>query len=207
MPSSRGLLHPRTGRAHDLQRLGVGDLAGRAPRVDRGGEAALALPQVADPGDRALVEQRVADRARRVVLAQAAQEALLVELGREDVGSELGEPAVEARARLGQQLEHRAVELHDLAALGAQDEPGAARRRGASAGRRGRCPRSRSCAGASGSSGRLRSAGRGACRGRRRSRTLRPASFCGQRSPRRRGLGCEISGTSPSTSGRMRRAA
>ena len=42
----------------------------------------------------------VADRARRVVLAQAAQEALLVELRREDVGPERGEALVEARARL-----------------------------------------------------------------------------------------------------------
>ena len=34
-------------------------------------------------------------------------------------------PLVEARARLGHQLEHRAVELHDLVAARAQHEPGA----------------------------------------------------------------------------------
>ena len=119
---------PRPRGAHDRERLVVGDLAGRAPRVDAGGEAALALPHVADAGDRALVEQRLADRARRVVLAQAAQEAPLVELGGEDVRAELGEAPVEARARVGQQLEHGAVELHDLAALGPQDEPRAAGR-------------------------------------------------------------------------------
>ena len=66
--------------------------------------------------------------ARRVVVAQPAQERRLVELGREDVRPEHREAAVEARARLGQQLEHRPVELDDLARVGAQDEPGAAAR-------------------------------------------------------------------------------
>ena len=95
------------------------------------------------------------------------------------------------------QLEHGAVELHDLAALGAQHEPRAARARAASAGRRGRCPTSRSCAGASGSRARPRSARTGACRGRRRrSRRGRRASS-GQRSPRSRGLGCAICGHEP----------
>ena len=87
----RGLLHAGPRRAHDRERLVVGDLADGAPRVDPRGEAALALPQIADAGDRALVEQRVADRARRVVLAQPAQEARLVELGGEDVGPEPGD--------------------------------------------------------------------------------------------------------------------
>ena len=92
-------------------------------------EAALDLPHVADPGDRALVEQRVADRARRVVLAQAAQEALRVELGRQNVRAEPAEALVEARARLGHQLEHRSVELHDRSLAAPQHQPGGARRR------------------------------------------------------------------------------
>ena len=97
---------------------------GSMPRL----EAALDLPQVADAGDRALVEHGVADRPRRVVLAQAAQEALGVELGREDVGAEPAEALVEARARLGHQLEHRPVELHDRAPSPPQHEPGGAGR-------------------------------------------------------------------------------
>ena len=66
--------------------------------------------------------------ARRVVLAQAAQEALLVEVLGEDVGAERRDALVEARARLGHQLEHRPVELDDLVAARAQDQPRAPRR-------------------------------------------------------------------------------
>ena len=93
-----------------------------------GVEAALALPQVADARDRALVEQGVADRPRRVVGAQAREEAPLVELGREDVGAEPGDALVEAHARGGHELEHGPVELHDRVAARAQHEPRAPRR-------------------------------------------------------------------------------
>ena len=82
---ARRLLHPRTRRADDRERLLVGDVAGAPPRVDAAGEAALDLPQVADPGDDPLVEDRVADRPCRIVLAQPPQERRLVELGGEDV--------------------------------------------------------------------------------------------------------------------------
>ena len=118
--------------------------------------------------------------ARRVLVAQAAQERGLVELGGEDVGPEAGQPLVEARARLGHQLEHRAP--------GAGRRP--ARRAGAPArpcdgtpGRRRAPARSRSCAGASGSPGRPRSAGTGACRGRR------PTAPPGRRAARASGRG------------------
>ena len=50
---------------------------GSTPAMKHG----LRLPDVADPGQVALVQQGVADAPRRVVLAQAAQEPLLVELG------------------------------------------------------------------------------------------------------------------------------
>ena len=91
-------------------------------------QAALGLPEVADPGDGALVEQRVADPARRVVLAQAAQEGALVEALGDDVGAERGEAQVEAPARLGQQLQDRAVELHDVLAVARDHQPRAPRR-------------------------------------------------------------------------------
>ena len=87
----------------------------------------LDLPQVPDPRDRALLEHGVADRPRRVVLAQPPQVALVVELGGEDVGPEAGDALVEAGPRLRHQLEHGAVELHDLGAGAAQHEPGGAR--------------------------------------------------------------------------------
>ena len=125
---ARGLLHPRSREADHPQGLVVGDLARGAPRIDRGVEAALALPQVADARDRALVEQRVADRPRRVVGAQAREEALLVEVGGEDVGAEPGDALVEAHARGRHELEHGPVELHDRVAGGAQHEPRPARR-------------------------------------------------------------------------------
>ena len=43
-------------------------------------------------------------------------------------GPEVRDPPVEARARVGHQLEHRSAELDDLVLLGADHEPGAARR-------------------------------------------------------------------------------
>ena len=52
------------------------------------------------PGDVALVEQGVGDAARGIVLAQAAQETVGVELLGEDVGPEAREALVEAGPRL-----------------------------------------------------------------------------------------------------------
>ena len=178
-PVAGGLLHARPGGVDDRERLLVGDVAGAPPRVDPRLEAALGLPQVADPGDDPLVEQGVADRARRVVRAQAAQERLLVELGGEDVRPEAGDPLVEARARVGHQLQHGAVDLGDELVAAADHQPRVARGRPVARRARATC---RSCAGGSGSSARSRSAGTGACRGRRRSRPpgLRAAPASGR---------------------------
>ena len=112
--------------------------------------------------------------ARGVVLAQPPQVAVVVELGGEDVRAEGRDALVEARARLRHQLEHGAVELHDLGVAAAQHEPGGARRRASTAARARTRARSPSCAGASGWSGRPRSAGTDACRGRRPSAPRAP---------------------------------
>ena len=74
--------------------LVVGHVRRPSPRIHARLPAGLALPDVPDAGDRPLVEQRVADRPRRVVLAQAAQDARLVELRREDVRAQAGDPLV-----------------------------------------------------------------------------------------------------------------
>ena len=100
----------------------------RAPGVDARQEAALGLPDVADPRQIALVEQGVRGPASGLVLAQAAQEALIIELGAEHVRAEPRDAAVEARARVGHQLQLGAVELDDLVVAGAQHEPGPVRR-------------------------------------------------------------------------------
>ena len=158
------------------------------------------------PAIDALVDQRVADRPRRVVLAQPAQER------RPRRARARGCPARgrairwSKRARgCGHQLEHRPVDLGDLLVAAADHEPRAAR---AAPSRRRARATCRSCAGASGSPGRPRSAGRGACRGRRRAVTARPASRSGQRSRaearvRRRDLVRHV----PSSTGRIRFAA
>ena len=203
----RGLLHPRAGGAHDRERLVVAD-----PPVGRHGstcarEAALALPEVADAGDRALVEQRVADRARRVVRAQARA----------------GTPARRARAR----------GCPGRASPGGGRSACATRSAARAPARRTGRPRPRPCAGRArrGACARRQRwpsryvphepvmrrcewIARSPSKRRKRCLpcastrvTARPASFSGQRSPRRRGLGCAISGIGPSTSGRMRRAA
>ena len=102
--------------------------ASAPPGVDARQEAALRLPHVPDPGQVALVEQGIADAARLIVLAQADQEAPLVEIVADQVRPQRGDALVEARARVGHQLEHGAVELHDLVLARAQHEPGASRR-------------------------------------------------------------------------------
>src|SRR5688572_4889649 len=73
-------LHPRPRGGDDRADLVVAQLPGGPPRIDPRREAALDLPEVADPRDGPLIEQAVTDRTRRIVLAQAAQEAGLVEL-------------------------------------------------------------------------------------------------------------------------------
>ena len=125
----------------------------------------------------------------------------------EDVGAEAGDPPVKAPARVGDQLEHGAVELDHL---------GVALRMRSHAGRGARRQRppgattatSRSCAGASGSPARPRSAGTGACRGRRPPDGAAAPGCSGQRSAPKRGWGvATASGTWPSSTGRIRLAA
>ena len=90
--------------------------------------AALGLPEVADAGDVRWSSSASPIAARRVVLAQAAQEARLVELVGEHVGAERGQAPVEARARLGHAA--RAPARRTRRPRGrrrAQHQPGAAR--------------------------------------------------------------------------------
>ena len=70
-----------------------------------------------------LVEQRIAEGARGVVLADPADQQRLVEALPDHVLPEPGEPRVGAAARRAHQLEHRAVELHDLTRARADHEP------------------------------------------------------------------------------------
>ena len=118
------LARERDGREHGL----LGGLTDRLPGVGARGEAGLRLPDVADPGDRALVDQGVAEGARRVILANRADQQRLVEALAEDVLPERRELGVAAAARERDQLEQRAVELHDLASARLDHEPGPPRR-------------------------------------------------------------------------------
>ena len=121
----------------------------------------LPMPAIVRWSSRASPIGRVGSSSRR-----RRRKRSVVELGREDVGPERGEALVEARARLRHQLEHRAVELHDLRPPRRSTSQAARAERGQRRPSRARAT-SPSCAGASGSSGRPRSAGTGACRGRR----------------------------------------
>ena len=110
---ARRLLHARAGRVDDRSASSSLTSPVRRHGSIPASKQPSAFHRLPMPGDDPLVEQGVADRARRVVGAQPAQERLLVELGGEDVRAQAGEPLVEARPRLGHQLEHRAVELRD----------------------------------------------------------------------------------------------
>src|SRR6185437_9965915 len=78
-------------RLEDGAELRFGDLRQRAPGVDLGGEAGLALEDVADAGGEALVEEGVAEGARGVGRAELGDDLVEVELRGEDVGPEAGE--------------------------------------------------------------------------------------------------------------------
>ena len=184
MPWATARLHPRADRGQHRLDLVVGHVrpAG-APRIDPRGPARLALPEVADAGDGALVEQRVADRPGRVVLAQPAQDAA----ARRARGPGCRVPARRSAGRCGRGRRSSAR------APGRRTGPPHGRRARSRARRGAGCrrqraparvdaPRRRSSAGANGSSARPRSAGTGACRGRRRCVTARPASRSSQRS-------------------------
>ena len=170
MPSSADALHARAAlRATIAQRLLVGDLAGRAPRVDARREAALDLPQVADAGDvrwssSASPIGRVGSSSRSRRRKRRSSK-----LGREDVGAEAARCAGRSGVRDSVISSSTGPSNWTTSrSPRAQHEPGARAASAASAGRAARRATSRSCAGASGSSGRPRSAGTGACRGRRR---------------------------------------
>jgi hypothetical protein len=115
--------HQRAHRTDGCESLLVAHLGHPPPRVEPGEKAGLGLPQVSDAAEIALVEQGVRDAARRVVLTQPTEEALLVELLGHDVRPELCDAAVDARARVGHQLEHRTAELHYLVIVRADHEP------------------------------------------------------------------------------------
>ena len=97
-----------------------------------GSSAAAKQPSVLQmlPSPRPCAGRAARRRSARVgsSLAQAPQEALAVEHGCEHVRAERRELLVEARARRGHELEDRAVELDDLAALRAEHQPRALRR-------------------------------------------------------------------------------
>ena len=111
------------------QRLVVADPAGRAPRVERGGEAALGPPDrcrarrpCAGPGARRRSAASGRPRAGGAGSARASNS-----------GARTSGPSAASRwskrARDAvMQLEHRAVELHDLVAVRAEHEPRAPRR-------------------------------------------------------------------------------
>ena len=192
------------------QRLVVADVAGRAAT---GRPRRRSSPRTST-GCRCPAIVRWSSRAspigaRRVVLAQPAQEAALVELGGEDVGPEAGEALVEARAGRGHAARARARRT--------------ARRRGRAArstshARRGErapaltvavdAPRAGHAQVRVDDAGRPRSAGTGACRGRRRPRPrARPAARASGRRRSAGGASASSSGTRPSSTGRIRLAA
>ena len=193
----------------DRERLGVGDPRQPPPRVD------ARPPSSPRPSRCSRSRRRCAGRAARRRSpasgrrrAAARRKRVSVELLGEHVGAERREPLVEARAALGHQLEHRAVELDHLVPARAQHEPRPARRAPPAPAVAVDAPRAGHRAGASAAPGRPRSAGTGACR------ACRPRSPRGRRGARAsgrsawRGCGVRISsGTRPSSTGRIRLAA
>ena len=108
----------------DLVELLVGDVGERAPGVDLGGEAGLALEDVADARGEALVEEGVAEGPGRVGGAEDRDQRVEVEVRGEDVGAEAGEGRVDADAARGQDAQGRAAELDRVVALAGEHRPG-----------------------------------------------------------------------------------
>src|SRR3984885_1299206 len=128
VPERGRALHSRSHCLDDCRGFVVRDRIDTAPGIDPGLPAPLSLPDVPDPGDVALVEERITEVSRLVVAAEPLEEAFLVELGREHVRPERGEPLIEPRPRVRHQLEQRPVELHHLALPHPEYDPGAPRR-------------------------------------------------------------------------------
>ena len=101
-----------------------GTSARRAPGVDLGGEAGLALEDVADARGEALVEEGVAEGAGGVGGAEDGDDRVEVEVRGEDVGTEAGEGRVDGDAAGGQDAQGRAAELDRVGALAGEHRPG-----------------------------------------------------------------------------------
>jgi hypothetical protein len=122
-----GLLHLRAGGLEDGAELVVAEVGERAPRVDSGGEASLALEDIADAGDQVLVEQGVAEGAAGIGV-EGVDDRIEVEVRRQDVGAEASELGVAAETVGGNQPQGRAAELGRL--LGLPTSTAQAERRG-----------------------------------------------------------------------------
>src|ERR1700761_590496 len=116
--------HLGAGGVEDGAELVVADGGERAPGVDLGGEAGLALEDVADAGGEALVEQGVAEGAALVAGAELGEDPVEVEVRGEDVGTEACQLGVDRDAARGQHPESRAAELDRLGALAGEHRPG-----------------------------------------------------------------------------------
>ena len=103
-----GRLHPRARLVDDRQRLLVGDVAGRPPRVDPAAKQPsifhrFPIPAIVRWSSSASPIGRVGSSSRR-----RRRNFALVELAGEDVRAEAGDPLVQPGARVGHQLQHRA---------------------------------------------------------------------------------------------------
>ena len=165
-PVARGLLHPRAGGVDDRQRLLVADVAGAPPGSIPASKQPsifhrLPMPAMIRWSIRASPIGRVGSSSR-----SRRRNSCLVELGREDVRAEAGDPPVQ-RVRESV-ISSSTGPLIWATSFSPWRISSHVLRGGAKVGGRARAT-CRSCAGASGSPARSRSAGTGACRARRRS--------------------------------------
>src|SRR6201985_3558743 len=119
-----GAEHLVAGGLEDGVELLFGDLPQRAPGIDLGGEAGLALEDVADARGEALVEHGVAERARGVGGAELGDHGVEGEVRGEDVGAEAGQLRVVRDATRGQDAQGRAAELDRLGPGAGEHDPG-----------------------------------------------------------------------------------
>src|SRR6201999_2106406 len=102
-----GAEHLVAGGLEDGAELLFGDVGERAPGVDLGGEAGLALEDVADAGGEALVEEGVAEGSRGVGGRELGDDVVEVEFGGEDVGAKAGQLRVDRDAARAQHAKGR----------------------------------------------------------------------------------------------------
>lgn len=122
-PAGDGVAHLLARGEQDRAQLLVGELADRAPGVDAGGEAGLALEDVADASEGALVEQGVAERTRGIA-APSGDHGGRVELGGEKVRAEHGKLGVAPQLSLREQAHRRTAELDRLPLATGEHRPG-----------------------------------------------------------------------------------